>query len=349
MFRAKAQSFGRELAAHPVARAFAISLLLHFVLISGVEVGRKAGWWKHSLLPQRGKSQLEKEVEKAEELLKKQVEQALSVPEAQLVFVEVDQAAPEPPKETKFYSSQNSIASNPDVAEKEKPKIDGQQDKIVKTFDTLKPDPRALQPKPPEPKQEQKAQPKVETKTPPVKAPPIEDPKPTRQQDPGETLLARAKSQPEQKAQPEVKPEPRRPRTVAEAKLQKGIIEGQKMRQDGGARKHSVGMSMDVKATPFGAYDQLFIEAVQSSWFRLLEERQFMPNDAGKVVVEFRLNYDGRITGLRVVDSEVNDHLAWTCQRAVLDIHPFMPFPSDMRRLVKNDYREIRFTFYYNQ
>jgi hypothetical protein len=348
MFRAKAQSFSRELAANPVARAFAISLLLHFVLISGVEVGRKAGWWKHSLLPQRGKSRLEEEVAKAEELLKKQIEQALAVPEAQLVFVEVDQAAPEPPKETKFYSSQNSIASNPDVGEKEKPKIDGKQDKIVKSFDTLKPDPRALQPKPREPKPEQKAQPKVETKTPPVKAPPIEDPKPTRQQEPGETLLARAKPQPEQKAQPEVKPEARRPRTVAEAKVQKGIIEGQKMRQEGGARKRSM-VSMDVKATPFGAYDQLFIEAVQSSWFRLLEERQFMSNDAGKVVVEFRLNYDGRITGLRVLEAEVNDHLAWTCQRAVLDIHPFMPFPSDMRRLVKNDYREIRFTFYYNQ
>jgi hypothetical protein len=147
MFRAKAKSFGRDLAAHPVARAFAISLLLHFVLISGVEVGRKAGWWKHSLLPQHGKSQLEKEVEKAEELLKKQIEQALQVPEAQLVFVEVDQAAPEPPKQTPFYSSQNSIASNPEVSDKQKTKIDGQQEKIVKTFDTLKPDPRALQPK----------------------------------------------------------------------------------------------------------------------------------------------------------------------------------------------------------
>jgi hypothetical protein len=61
------------------------------------------------------------------------------------------------------------------------------------------------------------------------------------------------------------------------------------------------------------------------------------------------LNYDGRITGLRVVESEVNEHLAWTCQRAVLDPAPYMPFPSDMRRLVRNDYREIKFTFYYNQ
>jgi hypothetical protein len=348
MFRAKAESFGRGLAANPVARALALSLMVHFVLISGVEVGRKAGWWKHSLLPQKGKSQLEIEVAKAEELLKQQIQQALQVPEAQLVFVEVDPTAaiPEPPKNTKFYSSQNSIASNPEPADKELPKIDGKQEKVVKSFDTLRPDPRALQPKQPEPKPQQKTQPKVDTKTVPPKAAPVEEPKPTRNQDPGETLLARAKPQP---AQPEVKPEPRRPRTVAEAKAQKGIIEGQKMRQEGGTRRHAVGMSMDVKATPFGAYDMAFIHAVQTRWFNLLEERDFVGNQSGKVVLEFRLNYDGRITALRVVDSEVNELLSWTCQRAILDPAPFRPFPSDMRRMVSNDYREIRFTFYYNQ
>ena len=344
--RAQAESFGRELAANPVARALALSVLFHFVLISGMEVGHRAGFWKHSLLPQRGKSRVEEEVAKAEELLKKQIEEALQVPEAQLVFVEVDPstAAPEPPKETKFYSAQNSIASNPDPADKNLPKIDGQQDKIVKTFDTLKPDPRPAQPKPAEAKPEQKAQPKVaESKAPPPREVPKEEPKPTRNQDAGETLLARDAP----KAQPEQKAAPSRPRTVAEAKAQKGIIEGQKMRQDGGVKRR-LNMSMDVKATPFGSYDNAFIAAVQSSWFRQLEERQLFSNDAGKVVVEFRLNYDGRITGLRVVEAEVNEHLAWMCQRAVLDVDPFLKFPSDMRRLVKNDFREIRFTFYYN-
>ena len=345
--KAQAESFGRELAANPVARALALSVLLHFVLISGVELGRKAGLWTHSLLPQRGKSRLVQEVEKAEELLKKQIEEALQIPEAQLVFVEVDPsvAEKEAPKDAKFYSAQNSIASNPDVADRNLPKVDGQQEKIVKTFDTLKPDPRPAQPKPQEAKPEQKAQPKVaESKTPPPREIPKEEPKPTRPQDSGETLLARAAP----KAQPEQKAAPSRPRTVAEAKAQKGIIEGQKMRQDGGVRRARLNMSLDVKATPFGSYDNAFIAAVQSSWFRQLDERQLFSNDAGKVVVEFRLNYDGRITGLRVVETEVNDHLAWMCQRAVLDVNPFMEFPSDMRRLVKNDFREIRFTFYYN-
>lgn len=354
----KVQSYGRELAANSVARAFAISVGLHLVLISGLEIGRQAGWWKHSLLPQRGKSRLEQEVAKAEEQFQKQLQQALQnqVPEAQLVFIEVDPSAAvvEPPKETKYYSSQSSVASNPDPGEKEIPKIDGTQNKVAKTFDTLKPSADTLQPAPPEPKPAEskpvsKEMPKVESKEPQPKPAIEEDIRAPREQNPGETVVARAAPRP-QPPQAEQKPEPpRRPRTLAEAKMQKGIIEGQKMRQEGGARRHSLGSNLDVKATPFGAYDRAFIEAVQSRWFNLLDERQFAPHEAGKVVVEFRLNYDGRITGLRVVETEVNEHLAWTCQRAVLDPAPYMPFPSDMRRLVRNDYREIRFTFYYNQ
>jgi hypothetical protein len=357
---AKVESFGRALAASPVVRAFAISVALHFLLFAGVEVGRHAGWWKHSLLPQRGKSRIEQEVARAEEQLKKQIQQAFQnqVPEAQLVFVEVDPSVPviEPPKDTKFYSSQSSVASNPDPGDKEVPKIDGTQKQVPKTFDTLKPAPPsadALQPSPPEPKPAEpkpasKEMPKVESKEPQPKPAIQEDIRAPRDQKPGETLVARAAPRP-QPPQREEEPEPpRRPRTLAEARAQKGIIEGQKMRQEGGARKLSVGMNLDVKGTPFGAYDRAFIEAVQSRWFNLLDERQFMPNEAGKVVVEFRLNFDGRITGLRVVESEVNEHLSWTCQRAVLDPAPYRPFPSDMRRMVNNDYREIRFTFYYN-
>lgn len=360
MFWTKAESCGRDLAAHPVARAFLISLGLHFVLLAGVEVGRHAGWWKHSLLPQRGASRLEQEVAKAEEQMQRQLQQMLQnqVPEAQLVFVEVDPTQPvvEPPKNAKYYSSQSSVASNPDPGDKNTPKIDGTQDKVPKSFDTPRPSPDVLQPAPAqpkpappqEPKPASKEMPKVESKEPQPKPAIEEDIRAPREQRPGETLVARAAPRP-QPPEGEPKPEPpRRPRTLAEAKMQKGIIEGEKMRQEGGARVPGR-VALDVKATPFGAYDRAFIEAVQSRWFNLLEERQFAPHEAGKVVVEFRLNYDGRITGLRIVETEVNEHLAWTCQRAVLDPSPYMPFPSDMRRLVRNDYREIRFTFYYNQ
>ena len=270
------------------------------------------------------------------------------VPEVQLVFVEVDPAAavPEAPKNAKFYSSQNTIASNPNPEEKEQPKIDGQQDKVPKTFDTLKPAPRPVEPTPPPPKTQPKTQ-APEQKPVPQRPTLPEDPKPTREQQPGETLLARAAPRP-QPAQPPVE-QPRRPRTLQEAKAQKGIIEGQKSRQEGGARRHAIGTNLDVRATPFGSYDAMFIEAVQARWFNLLDERDFVGGQAGRVVLEFRLNHDGRITALRVVESDVDEILSWLCQRAILDPAPFRPFPSDLRRMLSHDYREVRFTFYYNQ
>ena len=52
---------------------------------------------------------------------------------------------------------------------------------------------------------------------------------------------------------------------------------------------------------------------------------------------------------MRIADSEVNEMLGWLCQRAVLDPAPYARFPADMRRMLRNDYRDVRFTFYYNQ
>lgn len=347
MFSAKAKSFGRELASNPIASAFAISLLVHVVGIAGLELGERAGWWERSLLTKGKESVQEKQAASPEERAQEQLRQALQqIPEAQLVFVEVDpsQAIQEPPKKTKYYSSQSSVASNPDPDDKAEVKVDGEQEKIAKTFDVLRPV-QPLQPTPPEAQTQTKPQ---QTKAREEPQRPIEeDTKPKREQRPGETMLARAAPR---RPTPPPEPEPRRrPATVAEAKARKGIIEGRKTRQEGGVRRHSLGTNLDVQATPFGAYDHAFIMAVQARWFSLLDERDFVGGEAGRVVVEFRLNHDGRITALRVVESEVSEVLSWFCQRAVLDPAPYRPFPSDLRRMLNHDYREVRFTFYYNQ
>ena len=160
-------------------------------------------------------------------------------------------------------------------------------------------------------------------------------------------MLARAAPRPRPQPRP---PEPRRPyRSLAQAKADKGLLAGEKMKQEGNANRFSLAPSHDVRKTPFASYDLAFINAVQTRWLNILEERGFVGTDTGKVVLEFRLNYDGRILSMRVVESEVNELLSWFCQRAVLDPAPYMPFPPDLRRRQKTDYREIRFTFYYNQ
>ena len=350
----------------PLTRAFAISLLLHFAGIAGVELGRQLGWWDRSLFSALLKHDLLREVVKTAEQraeLQKKFLQQQPPPEAELTFVDVDpsQAAPEPPKNAKYYSRANTVASNLSQDEqKDTPKINGKQDKVPKSTDVPRVAPKAPEPTPP---QTQPSKAEVMRPTPPVQPPP-QTPKPepaTTAKEPrpalpdkGETLLAKVIPREEPRSElppnnppPEEQPR-KRPRTLAEAKAQRGIIEGPKMQQHGGAR---IGLTegLDVKATPFGTYDALFIEAVQSRWFNLLEERDFVGSQAGRVVVEFRLHQDGRITDLTVVEASVSELLAWFCQRAILDPSPYRPFPSDLRRMMNADYREIRFTFYYNQ
>jgi outer membrane biosynthesis protein TonB len=106
--------------------------------------------------------------------------------------------------------------------------------------------------------------------------------------------------------------------------------------------------SIDVRATPFGTYDGAIIAAIQKRWYDLLESRDFSAKYSGRVVLEFRLNSDGRVTDVKVSENGVTDILALLCQRAVQDPSPFGPWPADLKRLVGKDYREVRFTFYYN-
>jgi hypothetical protein len=118
------------------------------------------------------------------------------------------------------------------------------------------------------------------------------------------------------------------------------------MRQDGGVSRRGR-LSVDVKGSPFGAYDAAFIAAVQQRWYDLIDSSQVVPR-SGKVQLQFRLTYDGRITDMRVNEETVGDLLTLLCQRAVLDPAPYARWPADMRRMIGQDYREVTITFYYN-
>jgi len=68
----------------------------------------------------------------------------------------------------------------------------------------------------------------------------------------------------------------------------------------------------------------------------------------GRVVLQFLLNYDGRITEMKVLENTVTETLSLLCQKAVLDPAPFDKWPREMRLMVGEDFRRITFTFYYN-
>ncbi len=308
--------------------ALVISIIFHAMCYGGYEFSR-------TILPvwlQRIKvlSAL------AEQLKKKPTPPAQPPPpeEPPLMFVEVDPAAatPEPPKNAKYYSSQNAVAANTEIdANSDTPKISGQQEHVAKTEDA----PRInapLRPSPPkntEPIAKEEQQPEKEKPKPVVGDLAMAKPDPTPKTDTGND-------------------EHTRPRTILEAKMrdqQRNQIPGEKMKQEGGAHRH-LAPAFDTMATPFGEYDRALIDAIQSRWDYLLDSQQFALNKTGKVVLQFRLNYDGRITDVHIAESTVGETLAYVCELAVTDPAPYAKWPSDMRHQM-GESRDITFTFFY--
>jgi outer membrane biosynthesis protein TonB len=325
-------------ASYPRARALVLSLLLHALLLAGLELGHRTGLWQTRLF--FSKKSLEVDAETARLLAEAKQRLEEIEREVPLIFVQVDpqQATDQPPEAAKYYSALSSKAANPDTTRDElTPRIEGQQDKVAKTQDTPRPEAQPLQPAPPPPPQAAETKPQPEpTPQPSVRPGNLAVPK-------SPDLLAK-----EALKQPKPIETPPRPRTLADARKQMSGLAGEKMKQEGGARRFSLEPSLDVRATPFGAYDAAIIAAIQKRWYDLLDERPHAAGYSGKVVLEFRLNSNGQVSDMRVSDYSVTEILALICQRAVQDPAPFAPWPDDLRRMVGKDHRDVRFTFYYN-
>jgi outer membrane biosynthesis protein TonB len=252
--------------------------------------------------------------------------------EEPLQFVTVDQASTEPPKDTKYYSSKNSRAANPDVDhESNVPKIDGKQTDVPKTETVPRPEFNKLQPAP---------------KTAPQEAAQPAQPAPSVQ--PGDIAMAKPQNDQQQQPQPQ-EMQPPRPRTIQQALAQSNPrrTPGVAMRQEGGVSRRLETSLFDVKSTPFGEYDAEFVDAVTYRWYSLLDSQQFALDRTGRVRVRFHLNHDGSITDITVVENTVGEVLGYVCQKAISDPSPYKPWTPEMRRLVGANYREITFTFYY--
>ncbi len=288
--------------------ALALSLAVHLFAWGGYAAGKEFGWWQRwhwpAWLPRLA-------------IMKVVPVPPLQNNEAQLTFVEVTQPTAEAPPNTKYYSSQNSVAAGPTKGDKNVPQLNGKQTEVVKTESVPRPNVSKLQP-----------------------SPPASQPQSPPAAQPGDLTLGKPKD-----SQPQEQP---RPRTVSKALAQQSQrLPGQQMKQEGGTPRAALVSSLDVKTTPFGAYDAAFIEAVTQRWYDLLDSRQFAMDRSGKVMLRFHLNYDGSIADMKVLANTVGDVLGYVCQKAVTDPAPFAPWPSEMRRIIGENYREITFTFYY--
>jgi outer membrane biosynthesis protein TonB len=265
--------------------------------------------------------------------------QPLQPSEPPLLFVDVNPAlaSAEPPKKATHYSSLNSEAANPDIdKESNLPKIDGEQKHVIKTEDAPRNKPVPLQPapappSPPEPERKEEAKPKPA------------EPR-------GDLAMAKPEPKPvEQKEQKEPAKPHTRPLTLREAyaRMPANLLAGQKMKQEGGVRRKLQTSLFDTEASPLGAYDRALIDAIQNRWYALLDERNYAAESRGKVVIQFVLHPDGRVTDMSMGDNTAGEVLGYLCEKAIQDPAPFPAWPIELRRMI-GETRQITFTFYYD-
>jgi hypothetical protein len=109
----------------------------------------------------------------------------------------------------------------------------------------------------------------------------------------------------------------------------------------------SITSTIDVQNAPFGHYDGQLIDLVRRRWLAMLAQQDLVHGRSGKVTIEFRLNYRGQISELKITQTEVDDALAFLCQRAVQEAGPFPAWPAALRQSAPQNTRTIRFTFTY--
>jgi outer membrane biosynthesis protein TonB len=364
--------------------AFCVSVALHLLVGSTYYTGKRLDWWQNFHLP-AWLEPAAKVVQllKPKDLIPVPPEPAEAEPPLMFVEVSPAQATAVPPKDAKYYSSLSSQAANPEASKVSNvPKIDGDQTQIVRTQDVPfrseetppappppPPDPAPLAPDPPAPEPVASAPPTpppsapeplrpifqptemANTPPPPEPTPSLEGPapavKPAPIDPPGDKALAMIRPQDTAPPREQPSPPPRpRPTRLSQVPSPDQKLAGKKMALDGGVLRLAM-TSLDAKATPYGAYDAALIYAVQRSWYRLLDDRGYASDDRGKVVLEFVLHPDGRVSNIRITENSTSDLLGIICQRAIEEPEPFDPWPSDMHRML-GDTRRIQFTFFYN-
>jgi hypothetical protein len=295
-----------------VMLALAISLFAHVLLFSGYELSRQIPLL-HRLLWMAAQQRPVAQIRQNEEPLE---------------FVTVPNPSAEAPQHPKYLSNHNSIASDDSANHvSETPQLNGHQSDVPQTHDEY------LHRNSPSQTGESLRNENNSQAAPQD----VTQPKPAQEQ--GDLTLGK----PDQAQQ-------ERPRTLKEAYEQMANrVPSLTMQENGGVGHHARVPSFDVKITGFGDYDERFVEAVSENWWNLLDSQKFSLDRTGKVVLLFRLNYDGTISQMRFAENNVGDLLGYVCEKAVLDGAPYEKWSEDMR-LKLGDYTDVQFTFdYYAQ
>jgi len=105
-------------------------------------------------------------------------------------------------------------------------------------------------------------------------------------------------------------------------------------------------LALDARFSSYGDYSQRMLEAIQASWWSLIERARFDDFAAGYVIVRFRIHRDGTVTDAEVVASTVPPLAALTCKDAVALPAPYDTWRADMVAMLGDD-EPVTITFHY--
>lgn len=105
-------------------------------------------------------------------------------------------------------------------------------------------------------------------------------------------------------------------------------------------------VAISARFSNYGDYMQRMMEAIQSSWWSILDQSKFETVARGRVVIQFKLCRDGSVVDVEILRSEVPQILAFACKDAVQAPSPFDAWREDMVALFGED-DIVTITFHY--
>ena len=105
-------------------------------------------------------------------------------------------------------------------------------------------------------------------------------------------------------------------------------------------------IAVDAKFSNYGDYSQRMMEAIQSSWWALIDRARFESVSRGSVVVRFILCRDGSVVSAEILRSDVPQVMALACKDAIMAPAPFDTWREDMVALFGNE-QTVTITFHY--
>lgn len=106
-------------------------------------------------------------------------------------------------------------------------------------------------------------------------------------------------------------------------------------------------VGLDARFSHYGDYAQRMLEAVQSSWWSIIERSKFEGVTRGRVTVRFRLHRDGTVTDAEIIRNEVTRVMSLACKDAVMAPAPYDVWRADMVAMYgESDTVTINFLYY---